>query len=564
MSMNNPSGEDNDGRQGEEDPDLSEHSVAMRKASQYCEDLFDRSFEANHVVNINRLGDDYDATIVPLTSSLLIDQRERRLEAYERFWSQRAPEIPIFRIAADKDGKIPQDQVWDFQDTFQKLNLPCLVLGLDRTHFDRVNNLWRTVPKSQLDDCGIASQQIIEGRINRRWFLDTLGHDWQVPLRYHEDVGSGEHDRGQKRNEIDSEGRAVECRTRIVAMTEWVDRLVEAKLGEPHGGRSEPKGTGQRDSRIYYLKDWHLQQELQGHAESEYVCPPLYECPDIFGHDMLNSFLMRFTRGDYRFCYWGPALSSTPRHSDVLHSFSWSYNVVGTKEWTFFGPSIDNHNICNGDHQGGKSFSVRQESGQAIFVPATWQHTVVNLEETISINHNWVTMANLELTWDCLCTEMVAICVELQRWGTSVDVNDMDACESILRGCVGLDVTSFLLMTLVRLLELETVVPHQVWTSRMTSDGCPENSSCHPAVRSRHDDERSCLVAVLGNVLGQHQTLVQLPRRLQAVLRSDSLAKKVEAMATKVVETFIVSRLQQASKTSEHCDESNFIQTINL
>lgn len=30
---------------------------------------------------------------------------------------------------------------------------------------------------------------------------------------------------------------------------------------------------------------------------------------------------------------------------------------------------------------------MMQESGEAIFVPSGWHHTVVNLEDTLSINH---------------------------------------------------------------------------------------------------------------------------------------------------------------------------------
>ena len=31
-----------------------------------------------------------------------------------------------------------------------------------------------------------------------------------------------------------------------------------------------------------------------------------------------------------------------------------------------------------------------QEEGETIFVPSGWFHQVFNLEDTISINHNWV------------------------------------------------------------------------------------------------------------------------------------------------------------------------------
>lgn len=533
--------EQKDGRHDEEEePNLSEHTVAMREASLYCEDLFDRLFGADHIVNANGKHYDNYADLGPSISTLLNDDvHQRRSEAYEQFWSQTSPTIPILSITTDQQGKIREDQVWDFQDKFQKLNLPCLLVGLDRTHFDSVNRMWRT-----LEGRGRVNQHDTKGRINRLWFLNTLGDDYLVPLRYHEDVCSDEHHYDeQDRHALDSEGRAVECKTCRVTMKEWISSLEEAaEHREFHDGPNHQEGTGKSGSTIYYLKDWHLHQELLQYAENDPLSQSLYDCPDVFEHDMLNSFLRRFTRGDYRFCYWGPSLSSTPRHADVLHSFSWSYNVMGTKEWTFYGPDVGRSNkTCNRDQQNGTSFSVRQETGQAIFVPATWQHTVVNLTETISINHNWITMANLDLTWQCLCTEMVDIRLEMQRWSTLADDHDMEASENILRGCVGLDVTSFLLMTLVRLLELELVAPQQVW---------PECSNYDQTRQRRNASEKSRLAAVVGNVLWQNKTLVQLTRRLQGVLQSDSLAAKVERMATKLAETFTGTTLDNESKTS--------------
>ncbi|KAF2573657.1 hypothetical protein F2Q70_00000529 [Brassica cretica] len=43
-----------------------------------------------------------------------------------------------------------------------------------------------------------------------------------------------------------------------------------------------------------------------------------------------------------------------------------------------------------------------QESGDTIFVPSGWHHQVYNLEDTISINHNWLNAYNLACVWDLL------------------------------------------------------------------------------------------------------------------------------------------------------------------
>ena len=135
--------------------------------------------------------------------------------------------------------------------------------------------------------------------------------------------------------------------------------------------------------------------------------------------------------------YWGPAGSKTPLHSDVLHSFSWSYNVVGEKKWTFHVDKIDSPLV------------VHQRAGEAMFVPATWKHEVENVVETLSINHNWVTTDNIDLTWACVETEMVAVRFEMNQWG----LVGHEAMEKMLQGCIGIDVTMFLLLCWTSLLE---------------------------------------------------------------------------------------------------------------
>ena len=93
---------------------------------------------------------------------------------------------------------------------------------------------------------------------------------------------------------------------------------------------------------------------------------------------------------------------------------------------------------------------IVQRAGECIFVPATWKHQVRNLHETLSINRNWITAANLDLCWECLVTEMGSIEKELAVWAddTGSASFDWESRESMLRGCVGLDVTAFYLMIL--------------------------------------------------------------------------------------------------------------------
>ena len=286
-----------------------------------------------------------------------------RKEACAEFWKE--PHIPTVEASSISSH--------DFRRRYHNRNLPCIISGLDQTCFKKVTTEWRNS----------------DGTIHRDWFRNVLGEDTMVPLR-----------RQQESTELDEDGRSMECETRKVTMNEWIDLLTK-------------ESDIERSS--LYLKDWHLVSLLR-ERDSNHL--PLYQCPQHFEHDLLNSLLTKCTKGDYRFCYWGPAKSTTTRHSDVLHSFSWSYNVAGTKEWTFYSPF---------DAQ---TCIVTQHAGECVFVPCQWQHQVVNLEETLSINHNWITTANVDQTWDCLVTEMETIRNELSSWG----ISSWESSESMLRG----------------------------------------------------------------------------------------------------------------------------------
>jgi hypothetical protein len=137
---------------------------------------------------------------------------------------------------------------------------------------------------------------------------------------------------------------------------------------------------------LWYCKDWHLASEFpQYHA---------YSCPPFFQDDWLNEWLdhrhqaqqqekqqghpqgqqrgqqqgqqraereasaaatassstttgaspssssSSATVSDYRFVYLGPRGTSTPLHSDVLRSCSWSANVAGCKLWRLLPPQV--------------------------------------------------------------------------------------------------------------------------------------------------------------------------------------------------------------------------------
>mmetsp|Transcript_19614 Transcript_19614/g.40180 ORF Transcript_19614/g.40180 Transcript_19614/m.40180 type:complete len:680 (+) Transcript_19614:105-2144(+) len=483
------------------------------------------------------------------------------------------------------------DQVRWFRDRFQNRNLPCLITGLDQTpHFGFVNQNWRRStsgedPSSRRCNQSRFSEHPRKYGVHRKWFRDELGDNCLVPLRFlnpsggDQDIGEEDVD-SRSQPSLDEDGRAEECATLEVSVREWIDLLEKAPQSRheslsqhSHGKKCDDNGNTSNakenkkgpNPTVYYLKDWHLQQKFPGRSFAD-DCS-LYATPGFFGRDLLNPFLARFTRGDYRFCYWGPSQSFTARHSDVMHSFSWSYNVVGTKEWTFFyGDSPDE--VCdpfdenNNSSNTKKTFTIRQETGQTIFVPSAWQHRVVNLEETISINHNWITSSNLDLVWDCLRVEMLAVRNELRGWGCDGNDDDngsdgdgddgqalhrnMEACENMLRGCLGLDVTGFVLMTLVGLLETVTALMSVSMSSATTANGSPRNETgkegnknSRGGMFATQEDELYFdafrLAFVLRDVLGTEEELLRLRKRLEAVLQSDDMAQSVITMVSGLI-----------------------------
>lgn len=622
---------------------LSDHSLSMRKACDYCTKLF-RRLEATHGIasvntNRNNLGStlrqqgcrDIDVDALRRASK---EHQNRRKKAHRNFWcsssssltpkdsvnngddcstTDSAPSIaspsptqtinPIqiesmqARMARNNNGNnddtvesICPEQVRYFKDRFQNLNVPCLITGLDQLpNFRFVNQQWRRridIPKDSTSLCAdsLPPKKAIS-KVNRRWFRDELGNDCLVPLRY-SSCSAGDNGDSGSQSSLDEDGRAMECETKEVCMKEWIHMLEAAQQQEQQlgddaynprcsnkDGQDAMVDEKQPNTIVYYLKDWHLQQRypssIQGQPDKDalprsnaYSSCSLYTLPEFFGHDLLNSFLRKFTTGDYRFCYWGPSRSFTARHSDVLHSFSWSYNVVGTKEWRFYysddhpdgdsdgnyhnniNNNIDdeetNNDTCHSNNR--KTFTIVQETGQTIFVPATWQHRVVNLEETISINHNWITSSNLDLVWDCLNVEMVAIQNELQGWGDDDGLDqNTEACENMLRGCVGLDVTSFCLMALVGLLEATTEL---VSVASQSPDaeplsGSSSNSSQGGGGGGVLDDlvfDILRLASVLRDVITTEEPIVRFRARLSAVLQSEAMAQNVESIVTKLID----------------------------
>ncbi|XP_067110024.1 2-oxoglutarate and iron-dependent oxygenase JMJD4 isoform X2 [Osmerus mordax] len=191
-------------------------------------------------------------------------------------------------------------------------------------------------------------------------------------------------------------------------------------------GHSSPKGC-------LYLKDWHMSRDFPEHSA--------YTTPVFFSSDWLNEYWDTMEVDDYRFVYMGPKGSWTPFHADVFRSYSWSANICGRKKWLLYPPGQedflrDSHGNLAYDvtapelqdkglfphyDEACQPLEIIQEAGEIIFVPSGWHHQVYNLEDTISMNHNWLNGCNVDIMWQFLQNELSAVQREIEEWRNTMD-----------------------------------------------------------------------------------------------------------------------------------------------
>ncbi|XP_064112142.1 2-oxoglutarate and iron-dependent oxygenase JMJD4-like isoform X1 [Macrobrachium nipponense] len=236
-------------------------------------------------------------------------------------------------------------------------------------------------------------------------------------------------------------------------------------------------------NQCLYLKDWHFVQAYPDYGA--------YTTLHYFASDWLNEFwqVRDDIQDDYQFVYMGPKGSWTPFHADVFRSYSWSANVCGRKRWVFYPPGEDQYlrdpfgtpiyDIDSSDLSDSSKYpkaasasgrlEVIQEQGETIFVPSGWHHQVWNLEDTISINHNWLNGTNIQVAWHFLVESLNQVEFAIQ------DCKDMEdwvgQCQLLLRVTHGMDYKEFytFLRTVAQrriscLSENKPLVSFDVWT----------------------------------------------------------------------------------------------------
>jgi len=165
---------------------------------------------------------------------------------------------------------------------------------------------------------------------------------------------------------------------------------------------------------------------------------------------------------DYKFVYIGPEGSWTPLHSDVFSSYSWSANIVGTKKWIFLPPGeemkltdklgnlvfdLQSPEARGLELKNGEVFKIEliQRTGEVVFVPSGWFHQVHNLQDTISINHNWFNGCNIQKVVSQLVIEFRKVQQELEDCRNESDLSEWNMlCQDLLKTSYGMNLYEIL------------------------------------------------------------------------------------------------------------------------
>lgn len=92
-----------------------------------------------------------------------------------------------------------------------------------------------------------------------------------------------------------------------------------------------------------------------------------------------------------------------------------------------------------------EAFEITQKCGQTVFVPSGYMHQVLNAEDTISINHNWINAANLSFIYDNIIEAHKQVQKEIGDLKATLSKEEwQENCQKILAMHFGINLTEFL------------------------------------------------------------------------------------------------------------------------
>lgn len=145
--------------------------------------------------------------------------------------------------------------------------------------------------------------------------------------------------------------------------------------------------------------------------------------------------------------------SRTPFHSDVFGSFSWSSNIYGRKRWLILKPQEE---LKLKDSLGNLPFSISvdllqennvkyfdlvQNRDETLFVPSKWYHQVFNIEDSVSVNHNWFNGCNIKSISESLLEHFDSVEKEISDYKDME--NYLEHCQLILKSSFGMNFQEF-------------------------------------------------------------------------------------------------------------------------
>ncbi len=166
-----------------------------------------------------------------------------------------------------------------------------------------------------------------------------------------------------------------------------------------------------QDEDPIYTFDYKFVERTRGRMLEE------YSVPKFFPEDLFEKYLSLSQRPHFRWIVIGCARSGSGWHMDPHKTSAWNALVKGTKRWAFYpmnmlpdlikeeieGEDVENlynlpldeplewftedyYEICQA---GQKPWECTQFEGDLLYVPSTWWHIVLNIEDTISITPNF-------------------------------------------------------------------------------------------------------------------------------------------------------------------------------
>lgn len=93
------------------------------------------------------------------------------------------------------------------------------------------------------------------------------------------------------------------------------------------------------------------------------------------------------------------------------------------------------------DASGARCIEIIQHAGETVFVPSGWHHQVWNLNDTISVNHNWFNACNVYSVWTALCRNLSDVRKEIDDCRDMIDFEGH--CQLMLRSLFGMNFESF-------------------------------------------------------------------------------------------------------------------------